>query len=90
MNVQDVAQLIVFPLLGLSLLMAFVRLIRGPGLSDRVVAMELIATIGIAMMAVYAIVSGNPAYFDVILLVALITFLGTVAIAIAIEGRVRR
>ena len=90
MNVQDIVQLVVFPILGLALLIAFVRLVRGPGLPDRVVAMELIATIGIAMIAVYAIVSESRAYFDVMLLVALITFLGTVAIAIAIERRVRR
>jgi len=90
MSVEDVVYLVVFPLLGLGVLMAVVRLIRGPGLPDRVVAMELIATIGIAMLAAYAVVSGSRAYFDVILLVSLISFLGTVAIAVSIERRVRR
>ena len=90
MSTQEVIQFVVFPLLGLALLMALIRLIRGPGLPDRVVAMELIATVGIAMLAAYAVVSGSSEYYDVMLLVALISFLGTVAIAISIERRVRR
>ena len=90
MSIQDVVHFVVFPLLGLALLMAFVRLVRGPGLPDRVVAMELIATVGIAMLAGYAVVTESRVYFDVMLLGALISFLGTVAIAYSIERRVRR
>jgi multisubunit Na+/H+ antiporter MnhF subunit len=52
--------------------------------------MEFVATVGTAMLAVLAITSENQAYIDVMLLVALVSFLGTVAIAASIERRIHR
>ena len=63
--------------LGLSLL----RLVRGPTLPDRVVALELVATIFVGVVAVNAIGSREPVYLDVAIVLALVGFLGAIAFA---------
>jgi hypothetical protein len=45
---------VLLTVLALPLVMAFARLLRGPSLPDRVVALDLIMTIGVAVIAVYA------------------------------------
>ena len=74
-------------LLGLAMIPAFVRLARGPNLTDRVVALDLMTIIGVAMSAVYATVHEAPVFLDVAILVALVTFVGTIAFARYIERR---
>jgi multicomponent Na+:H+ antiporter subunit F len=63
--------------LGLGLL----RLIRGPTLPDRIVALELVATLLVGVVAVHAIGTREPVYLDVGILLALVAFLGAVAFA---------
>lgn len=72
---------VIMPLLGCSMATAFVRLVRGPTLPDRVVALDLMATLIIAISAAYSVVTDQPAYLDAAIVLALITFLGTVAFA---------
>ncbi len=66
---------------GVAILLTFVRLVRGPDLPNRVVAVDLLSALGIGVAGVAAIVSEDPVYLDVALVVALIAFLGTVAFA---------
>jgi len=73
-------------LLGAAAVLTLVRLARGPSIADRVVALELLGTIAIGMIAAAAVVSGASALLDVALIVALVAFLGTVAFARYIEG----
>ncbi|MBN2470797.1 MAG: cation:proton antiporter [Anaerolineae bacterium] len=87
MTLTDVALLIVLPLLIGSIVLTFIRLVRGPKLPDRVVALDFLSMIGISITAVYAIASGQPLFLDVALVLALISFLGTVALAFYIERR---
>lgn len=63
--------------LGLGLL----RLMRGPTLPDRVVALELVATVLVGIVAVYSISSRQPVYLDVGIVLALVGFIGAVAFA---------
>jgi len=76
---------IVFAVLSLSLIMALFRLIFGPSLPDRVVALDLIAYIATAMIAGYAIMSGHSALIETALVIALIAFMATVAFARYVE-----
>lgn len=76
---------LVLPLMGLAMLCAFVRLVRGPGLPDRVVALDLMATLVIGIVAVYSVATGVSAYLDVAVILALIAFLGTVAFSYYIQ-----
>ena len=89
MSLQDLTWIVLLPLLSVALVMAFVRLVRGPNLSDRVVALDLIAAIGIGFIAVYAEATEQPIFLDVGVILALISFLGTVAFARYIERRVK-
>ena len=88
MSVQDLALYVVLPLLSIAVLMAFVRLVSGPSLPDRVVALDLISTLSIAIIATYAIGQDQPVLLDVAIVLALLAFLGTVAFARYLEKRV--
>ena len=74
-------------LLAAALLPAFVRLARGPDLTDRVVALDLITMIAVAISALYATAHDAPVFLDVAILMALITFVGTIAFAHYLERR---
>lgn len=77
-------------LLALAMLLSFVRLMRGPSLTDRVVAVDLITTIGVAMSALYALLHDSRVFLDVAILTALISFVGTIAFAYYIELKVEK
>lgn len=75
---------------GVAVLLAVVRLVRGPSVADRVVALDLLSAVAVGIIAAWSVAAGDPVYLDVALLVALLAFLGTVAFAAyAEEGRRR-
>lgn len=90
MTLVDFASIVILPLMGLAFLIAMVRLVRGPSLADRVVALEVVGATVMCILGVLAIVSGSTSYFDVVLVIALVTFLGTVAVAAYIQQRTDR
>ena len=71
--------------LGVALLIAFVRLVRGPTLPDRIVAMDLFGVLVVGLIVVLAGWSGVRATLDAAIVIALIGFLGTVAYATYVE-----
>ncbi|MBS4033023.1 MAG: hypothetical protein KGZ85_01045 [Ignavibacterium sp.] len=77
-------------IIGLSILFIFIRLVIGPTIEDRIVALDLLAANAIAFIAVYAIQSGTTAFLDVGVILALLAFLGTVAFAFYLERRTKR
>lgn len=74
-------------LLALTIGLAFIRMAKGPSLPDRVVALDLLTTVGIAITAVYAVITHQPVILDVATILALISFLGTIAFAYYIDLR---
>ena len=62
-----------------------VRIVRGPGVADRVVALDMLGLLGIVAAALAALVSGSTAFVDVALGIALIGFLAVAAFALFIE-----
>jgi multicomponent Na+:H+ antiporter subunit F len=66
---------------GVTVLRAVVRLVRGPSLADRVVALDLLSAVAIGIMATWSVAADDAVYLDVALLVALVAFLSTVAFA---------
>ena len=78
---------IVYLLLSISLLLAFVRLAKGPSLPDRVVALELIASIVAGMVGVHAIDTGVSAYLDIAIVLAITAFLAAIGFARFIQIR---
>jgi multicomponent Na+:H+ antiporter subunit F len=85
MSIQDLGLYFILPLLSMAMLLTFVRLAKGPSLPDRVVALDLLAVLGMGMAAVYAIAMNQPVFLDVAIILALISFLGTVAFAYYME-----
>lgn len=71
----------VLPLLSAAAVATFVRLVRGPSLPDRVVAFDLLSTVVIGMLAAYAVAMDLPVFLDVTIVLALLSFLGTVGFA---------
>jgi multicomponent Na+:H+ antiporter subunit F len=65
----------------IALFLAFIRLVRGPSLPDRVVALELCGTIVVGIIAVQSILTDQRVLLDVAIGLALVSFLGTVAFA---------
>lgn len=76
---------LLFGLLIAALFLAFGRLVRGPTLLDRVVALDLMATLAVGLIAVYAVVTDQAVFLDAAIVLALIAFLGTVAFAHFVE-----
>jgi len=71
----------------MALFLAFIRLVRGPTLPDRVVALDLIGTLAVGMIAAYDIGVEEPVLLDAATVVALVAFLGTVAFAHYVERK---
>jgi multicomponent Na+:H+ antiporter subunit F len=71
--------------LALAAALTFVRLAKGPTLPDRVIAIDLIGVLLVCMLVVVAGLTAQQAFLDVAVVVALISFVGTVAYARYIE-----
>lgn len=78
---------IILPILSISALIVFIRFLIGPTLSDRVIALDLLITIGVSTIAVYAMITDKKAFLDIAMIFALIAFLGTVAFSYYLEKR---
>ena len=76
---------VLFGFLIVSMFLGLIRLMRGPSLPDRVVALDLIAITAVGLIGVYAVSTDQPIYIDEAMVLALIAFLGTSAFAHFIE-----
>jgi multicomponent Na+:H+ antiporter subunit F len=72
-------------MLVLGAILTFIRLIRGPTLPDRVISIDLIGILIVCVLVVMAGDSGQEAFLDVAMVIALISFVGTVAYARYLE-----
>ena len=76
-------------MLAVAALLTFVRVVRGPTLPDRVVAIDLIGVLIVGVIVVSAAATGEQAFLDVAIVIALISFVGTVAYARYVEREER-
>jgi multicomponent Na+:H+ antiporter subunit F len=65
----------------ISIVLALVRLVKGPDAADRIIALDLISMLIVAFLAIESIYTGETSFLDVAIAYALIAFLGTVALA---------
>lgn len=75
--------------LAVSFVLTVVRLLRGPTLSDRIVALDLFGLLAVCFIALLALWTDKPVYLDAAIALALVAFFGTVAYARFIEKRGR-
>jgi multisubunit Na+/H+ antiporter MnhF subunit len=76
---------LVLTTLGIALLMAVARLVKGPTLPDRVVAMDLIGVLVVGVIVVLAASTRVRATLDAAIVIALIGFVATVAYATYVQ-----
>jgi multicomponent Na+:H+ antiporter subunit F len=77
----DVCGVVALALLALSLLVTVVRVLRGPTLPDRVLALDMLGAIAIGFVSVMGIRTGFPFHVDIAISLGLVGFLATVAFA---------
>ncbi|MCW5898269.1 MAG: cation:proton antiporter [Flavobacteriales bacterium] len=61
--------------------LVMVRLVRGPSIADRATAFDVLTCVVIGMLAVFAIRTSNYRYFDVVLVMGFVVFLGAIGFA---------
>ena len=77
----DIATTVALVLLGIGMLAVIVRIIRGPTLADRVLGLDTITVLAIAVIGVFAIRTRQFLYVDIAIALALVGFLSTAAFA---------
>ncbi len=77
---------IIVILIGVSLFTAFIRFLKGPTASDRVMALDFMTVVAVALMVVLSFLFDRSIYLDVAMVYALIGFVGTVVVARYFEG----
>ncbi len=71
----------VLGVLALALALAGWRLLRGPGLADRILALDTLYINALALLVTLGLAFGHKHYFEVALLIGLLGFVGTVVLA---------
>lgn len=87
MTVEDYLIYIVMPIICVSLILIFIRFLKGPAIVDRVVALDLLITVGVGFIGLFSIIAQNPIFLDVAVILALIAFLSTVAFSFYLDKR---
>lgn len=82
----DTTYLIVLGALLLAIIMAIVRVIKGPTAPDRVVGLDTINTLVIVGMVVFGLATNSVIYIDVAIVYAALSFISTLFIAKYLEG----
>ncbi|MFH0965512.1 MAG: cation:proton antiporter [Planctomycetota bacterium] len=74
-------------ILVLSCYLCLHRIARGPTPADRAVAIDILGTLIVGFCALYAITTGQDYYINIAIAWALLSFIGTIALAKYLEGR---
>lgn len=82
-----VAGIVLF-VMAVAILITAVRAVIGPTVSDRIVALDTIGINLIGFIAVIMLIQDTIAYAEVVLVIAILAFIGSVAIAKFVEGGV--
>ena len=82
--IDIVCQIVMFMLI-IAFGAAFVRVVIGPSLPDRVVALDMAATIVVALILTHCVQTGSAYYMPAAMSIALLSFVGTVALALYIR-----
>jgi multicomponent K+:H+ antiporter subunit F len=68
-------------LIGAALLLNLYRLLRGPDLPDRIIALDTAYINALALLVLFGIQQNSRAYFEIALLMAMVGFVGTAMLA---------
>jgi len=85
MRVFYMSEIIFLAIITLAISLCLLRMLKGPTAPDRAVAVDTIATITTALLVLLAFIFERYVYLDVALVYAVLTFIGSVAIARFLE-----
>ena len=77
----DIALIVAFVSLSLGQVMSMIRLLIGPTTGDRILALDTMVINALGLVVVLGIRQGQQIYFEVSLLIAMLGFVSTVALA---------
>lgn len=77
-------------LLGLAALATLVRVVRGPSVADRMVALDTLLFVGVAAISTFIARTGDVTYVPVLVVAVLTAFVSTVVVARYIEAETER
>lgn len=86
-EVLSLATMIGLIVLSLAMVLIIVRIVIGPTLPDRVLALDALTTVALGFVCVIAVRTGLMLYLDIAIALALLGFLATVALARYILAR---
>ena len=78
---MDIALIIAFVTLAFGQILSMVRLVLGPTPGDRILALDTMVVNALGLVVVLGIQQGLQIYFEVALLIAMLGFVSTVALA---------
>ena len=78
---------VILALLAMAQMLAVLRLLQGPSLADRVVALDFIGVACAGMIGVYSVITEEPLYLRAAIVLSLVSFLGTIGFALYCEKR---
>ncbi|MCH6235643.1 monovalent cation/H+ antiporter complex subunit F [Cognataquiflexum rubidum] len=90
MSLNDYLNWVIIPILGLSVILVFIRFLKGPSLPDRVIALDMLILISIGIIGIYSIQTNQSTFLDISMLFAVIAFLSTAAYSFYLEQRERK
>ncbi|MAT57872.1 MAG: cation:proton antiporter [Ignavibacteriae bacterium] len=73
--------------ISVGILFIFIRLLKGPSLADRIVALDLLTAAGIGFISILSFLYDKPVLLDAAVILALLAFLTTVAFAFYLERK---
>ncbi|MQY76716.1 MAG: cation:proton antiporter [Spirochaeta sp.] len=76
-----------FGILFLCCFMCIYRIGRGPTAPDRTVAIDILGIVVVGFCALMAVITGRDFYINIAITWALLSFIGTIALAKYLEGR---
>lgn len=84
---MHITLIISFALLLPALILGFIRLVIGPSINDRIAALDLMASIMIGFILVYGVHTSNKMYLDIVIVISLVSFIGTIAISSFLKNK---
>jgi len=70
----------------IGIILSLIRLIKGREAENRVVAVDVLTTLTSAVLLLYALITGNALFLDVVLVYSILSFAAVIALARYLEG----
>ncbi|CAM3596796.1 K+/H+ antiporter subunit F [Arcobacter aquimarinus] len=72
---------VAFTMVAIAMILNIYRLIIGPSVADRILSLDTLYINSIALLIILSLYLGNTLYFEAALLIAVMGFVGTVALS---------